>query len=300
MQNFEFDIDLSCEKKRLDIFLSEINTDLSRSYAQRLIEGDFISVNGTPARSKYRLKIGDHVEGTIPDPEPLDVAAENIPLSVLYEDDDIIAIDKPPGMVVHPAPGHYSGTLVNALLFHCKALPGIGGVERPGIVHRLDKDTSGIVVVAKTDAAMQSLSSQFKDRTVNKEYLALVKGVLRHASGIIDVPIGRHKIHRKKMSLDAKGREAQTKYVLISQFESFAYLRLKPKTGRTHQIRVHLASIGHPVLGDNLYGGKTGKGRQMVRQALHAHKLGLEHPPGKGLLLESPLPPDMEDYLNFR
>ncbi len=198
MENFEFDIDLSCEKKRLDTFLSEMNTDLSRSYAQKLIEGKFISVNGTPARSKYRLKIGDHIEGTLPDPEPLDLVAEDIPLSIIYEDDHIIAIDKPSGMVVHPGPGHHSGTLVNALLYHCRDLSGIGGVERPGIVHRLDKDTSGIVVAAKTDAALQSLSRQFKDRTVTKEYLALVKGVLKEAEGVIDFPIGRHRVHRKK------------------------------------------------------------------------------------------------------
>lgn len=297
MENFEFDIDLSCEKKRLDTFLSEMNTDLSRSYAQKLIEGKFISVNGTPARSKYRLKIGDHIEGTLPDPEPLDIVAENIPLNVIYEDDHIIAIDKPPGMVVHPAPGHHSGTLVNALLYHCRDLSGIGGVERPGIVHRLDKDTSGIVVAAKTNAALQSLSRQFKDRTVTKEYLALVKGVLKEAEGEIDFPIGRHRVHRKKMSLDSAGREARTRYEVIRQFEDYAYLRLHPQTGRTHQIRVHLASIGHPILGDSLYGGKTGKGHPMPRQALHAHKLKLDTPGIKRLFLESPIPQDISQYI---
>lgn len=298
MRNFEFDIDLTCEKKRLDMFISEMNADLSRSRAQKLIEKEFISVNGAPAKSKYRLKAGDRIEGAIPDPEPLDAVAEDIPLNILYEDDSIIAVDKPPGMVVHPAPGHISGTLVNALLYHCGDLAGIGGVERPGIVHRLDKDTSGIVAVAKTDAAMQRLADQFKNREIKKVYLALVKGVLKRRRGIINSPIGRHRIHRKKMALDSKGRESQTEYELIRQLDGFAYIRLFPKTGRTHQIRVHLASIGHPVLGDELYGGKTGKGSAMPRQALHAHKLELEHPEGYTLKIESPLPEDILAFMN--
>lgn len=298
MRNFEFDIDLTCEKKRLDTFISEMNADLSRSRAQKLIEKEFISVNGAPAKSKYRLKAGDRIEGAIPDPEPLDAAAEDIPLNILYEDDSIIAVDKPPGMVVHPAPGHTGGTLVNALLYHCGDLAGIGGVERPGIVHRLDKDTSGIVAVAKTDAAMQRLADQFKNREIKKVYLALVKGVLKRRRGIINSPIGRHRIHRKKMALDSKGRESQTEYELIRQLDGFAYIRLHPRTGRTHQIRVHLASIGHPVLGDELYGGKTGKGSAMPRQALHAHKLELEHPDGYTLKIESPLPEDILAFMN--
>ena len=298
MRIFEFDVDLTCEKKRLDAFITEMNSDLSRSYAQKLIEKKLISVNGTPTKSKYRLKAGDHIEGTIPEPEPLDVLAENIPLNILYEDENIIAIDKPPGMVVHPAPGHTTGTLVYALLFHCRDLAGIGGVERPGIVHRLDKNTSGIVAVVKSDLALQSIAGQFKDRTIKKVYLALVKGVLKQARGSIDSPIGRHRIHRKKMAPDPDGRESQTEYELIKQFDGFAYMRLFPKTGRTHQIRVHLASIGHPVLGDLLYGGKTGKGSSMPRQALHAHKLELEYPKGNILRLESPLPQDISLCMN--
>ena len=297
MRTFKFDVDLTCEKKRLDTFITEMDSAISRSYAQKLIARELISVNGTPAKSKYRLKAGDHVEGAIPDPEPLDVVAENIPLKILYEDDNIIAIDKAPGMVIHPAPGHTSGTLVNALLFHCRDLAGIGGVERPGIVHRLDKDTSGIVAAVKSDPALRSIASQFKDRKVKKVYLALVKGVLKQARGLIDAPIGRHKIHRIKMAIDPAGRTAQTEYELIKQFDGFAYIRLSPKTGRTHQIRVHLASIGHPVLGDSLYGGKTGKGVAMPRQALHAHKLELEYPEGNIIKLESPLPQDISSHM---
>jgi 23S rRNA pseudouridine1911/1915/1917 synthase len=293
MQTFEFDIDPTCEKKRLDAFIAEMNINLSRSYAQKLIEEKFISVNGTPSKSKYKLKAGDHIEGTIPDPEHLDVTAENIPLQIIYEDEGLVVVDKAAGMVVHPAPGHFNGTLVNALLFHCKDLAGIGGVERPGIVHRLDKDTSGIVAVAKTESAYKSIAAQFQERTIKKVYLALVKGALRQMQGTIDAPIGRHKTQRKKMAIDEEGRESQTRYELIKQYNGFAYIRLHPTTGRTHQIRVHLASIGNPVLGDDLYGGKTVKSPAMNRQALHAHKLELEHPAGHILKLESPLPEDI-------
>jgi len=270
-----------------------MNSDLSRSFAQKLIEKEFISVNGTPTKSKYKLKVGDHIEGSIPEPEPLDVIAENIPLKIIYEDECLIVVDKPAGMVVHPAPGHTNGTLVNALLYHCKDLTGIGGVERPGIVHRLDKDTSGIVAVAKTESTFKSIATQFHDRKIKKVYLALVKGVLRQMQGTIDSPIGRHKTQRKKMAIDDDGRESQTRYELIKQYDGFAYIRLHPATGRTHQIRVHMASIGNPVLGDDLYGGKTVKGAIMKRQALHAHKLELEYPEGRSLKLESPLPEDI-------
>lgn len=293
MRTIEFDVDHSCENKRLDAFISEMNSDLSRSFAQKLIEKEFISVNGTPTKSKYKLKVGDHIEGSIPEPEPLDVIAENIPLKIIYEDECLIVVDKPAGMVVHPAPGHTKGTLVNALLYHCKDLTGIGGVERPGIVHRLDKDTSGIVAVAKTESTFKSIATQFHDRKIKKVYLALVKGFLRQMQGTIDSPIGRHKILRKKMAIDDDGRESQTRYELIKQYDGFAYIRLHPSTGRTHQIRVHMASMGNPVLGDDLYGGKTVRGAIMKRQALHAHKLELEYPEGRSIKLESPLPEDI-------
>lgn len=297
MQYFEYDIDPACEKKRLDRFLTEVQSDISRSYIQKLIESGQVMVNQAPARPSYKVKIGDHIEFTVPDPAPLEVIAENIPLDIVYEDSSLLVIDKPAGMVVHPGPGHNSGTLVNALLHHCSDLAGIGGVERPGIVHRLDKDTSGLIVVAKTDAALQSISQQFKDREVQKIYLALALGVLKSSKGVINSSIGRHRANRKKMAPVKEGRSAQTRYELIEQFDSFSYVRLYPKTGRTHQIRVHLASIGHPILGDALYGGK-GKGIQMVRQALHAHSLQFEHPLTRELMsFQAPLPPDMADYL---
>jgi len=300
MQQFEYDIDPACGKKRLDVFLTEVQADITRSYIKKLIETERVTVNGAPAKAHYKLKEGDHVTVEVPDPEPLEVQPEAIPLNIVYEDASLIVIDKPPGMVVHPAPGHSGGTLVNALLHHCKDLAGIGGVERPGIVHRLDKDTSGLIVAAKTDVCMQSLTRQFKERDIKKVYLALTKGVFESKTGVIDVPIGRHKIHRKKMSTHTSaGREAQTRYEVLRQLDGFAYVQLFPKTGRTHQLRVHLASIGHPILGDRLYGGTLGPGLpQIARQALHAHRLELTHPvTGNLLKLESPLPSDMEALL---
>ena len=300
MQQFEYDIDPACGKKRLDVFLTEVQADITRSYIKKLIETERVTVNGAPAKAHYKLKEGDHVTVEVPDPEPLEVQPEAIPLNIVYEDASLIVIDKPPGMVVHPAPGHSGGTLVNALLHHCKDLAGIGGVERPGIVHRLDKDTSGLIVAAKTDVCMQSLTRQFKERDIKKVYLALTKGVFESKTGVIDVPIGRHKIHRKKMSTHTSaGREAQTRYEVLRQLDGFAYVQLFPRTGRTHQLRVHLASIGHPILGDRLYGGTLGPGLpQIARQALHAHRLELTHPvTGNLLKLESPLPSDMEALL---
>ena len=300
MQQFEYDIDPACSQKRLDVFLAEVQADITRSGVKRLIESDCVAVNGAPAKAHYKLKEGDQVTMSVPDPEPLEVRPEAIPLSIVYEDECLIVIDKPPGMVVHPAPGHSGGTLVNALLHHCQDLTGIGGVERPGIVHRLDKDTSGLIAVAKTETCMQSLSRQFKDRDIQKVYLAFAKGTFEKPSGIIDAPIGRHKIHRKKMSTRAPvGREAQTRYEVIQQLDGYAYVRLFPKTGRTHQLRVHLASLGHPILGDSLYGGTLGPGLPRIdRQALHAHRLELTHPlSGSSLQLESLLPSDMEALL---
>ena len=302
MQHYEFDIDLNCEKKRLDLFLTEVQSEITRSYVKKLIDGGHAAVNGTPAKPNTRLKTGDRVEWSIPDPEPLEVKAEAIPLDVVFEDDCMIVVNKPPGMVVHPAPGHHSGTLVNALLAHCRDLPGIGGVERPGIVHRLDKDTSGLVMAAKTETALAGLSKQFKDRDIKKVYLALVKGRLAKRQGTIDTAIGRHPHHRKKMSADnTKGRTAQTRYEVIEQFDKFAYLSISPRTGRTHQIRVHLASIGHPILGDALYGGTQGPGLpKMARQALHAHRIRFMHPIlEKEVTLTAPLSAPLERLLTL-
>lgn len=300
MQQLTYKVDPASTKKRLDLFLSTIQQEISRSQVQRLIELEKVAVNGVPARAKYKVKPGDIIEINVPDPTPLDMPAEDIPLNIVYEDDCMVVVDKPPGMVVHPAPGHYTGTLVNALLHHCPDLTGIGGVERPGIVHRLDKDTSGLVLVAKTETAHRSLAHQFKERTVKKVYLALVRGIVKAETGVIDLPIGRHKIHRKKMAPQKEGgREATTAYEVIARYEHFTYLRLYPKTGRTHQIRVHVASLGHPILGDITYGGKLDeKYLKMPRQALHAHQLEIIHPLSEEpKIFVSALPPDMDFYL---
>ncbi|MFQ5673607.1 MAG: RluA family pseudouridine synthase [Nitrospinales bacterium] len=299
MRQFEFEIDASRQKTRLDVFLSEVQPEFSRAYLQRLIEDRHVVVNGGAVRAGYRLRAGDCVGLSVPDPVPLAAAApENIPLNIVYEDEALLVVDKPAGMVVHPAPGHAGGTLVNALLHHCSGLTGIGGVQRPGIVHRLDKETSGLVVVAKTDAALRSLSAQFKARRIEKEYLALVRGRVKNSRGAIRSSIGRHKVHRKKMSAGG-GREALTGYEVVERFEGYSYLRLFPKTGRTHQIRVHLASIGHPVLGDKLYGGKASAGlRKISRHALHARRLTLLHPSSsRPMVFDSPLPEDMALFL---
>lgn len=267
---------------------------------QRLIELEKVSVNGAPVRARYKVKPGDVIEIHIPEPTPPDLSAEAIPLKIIYEDDCMVVVDKPPGMVVHPAPGNSTGTLVNALLHHCKNLSRIGGVERPGIVHRLDKNTSGLILAAKTEAAHRSLVNQFKQRQIKKVYLALVRGIVKADGGVIDLPIGRHKIHRKKMApLKQGGKEAATAYEVIARYPHFTYLRLFPKTGRTHQIRVHAASLGHPILGDKTYGGKLDeKFTQLPRQALHAHQLEIRRPvSGESKKFLSPLPQDLDFYL---
>lgn len=268
METFEYDVDLECEKKRLDVFLTETQGEITRSHIKKLIESECATVNGQPGKSSYRLRLGDHVCLQVPDPVPLDLEAEDIPLDIIFEDEHLLAVNKTAGMTVHPAPGNLHGTLVNALLFHCHDLRGIGGVERPGIVHRLDKDTSGSIVVAKTELAHRSLSEQFKDRTVRKIYLALARGVVKESVGTMTGAIGRHRADRKKMSVHPEGgREAETRFEVIRRFDKFTYLRLLPKTGRTHQIRVHVAAMGHPILGDELYGGKSYGLKKMPRQA---------------------------------
>ncbi len=300
MQQLSYQVDAVSAKTRLDVYLAGVQSEISRSRLQKLIDDDCVSVNGAPAVAKYKVKAGDRVEIRVPSARPLDLPAEPISLNIVYEDDCMVVVDKPPGMVVHPAPGHSKGTLVNALLHHCKDLSGIGGVERPGIVHRLDKDTSGLVLVAKTEAAHKSLARQFKQREIRKVYLALVRGQVKKDKGVIDAAIGRHKVHRKKMATQKEGgREATTEYEVLACYPHFSYLRLFPKTGRTHQIRVHVASLGHPILGDATYGGKVeAKYMKMQRQALHAHRLELSHPlTGEPQVFICPLPADMEHYL---
>lgn len=293
--------------KRLDAFLSE-DPSLSRSAAARLIESGAVTVCGRPERRSYLLHADDEVTLILPEPEPSEALPEDIPLSVVYEDADIIVINKPKGMVVHPAPGNPTGTLVNALLYHCHGeLSGIGGVERPGIVHRIDKETSGLLVAAKNDAAHRALASALEVHDVRREYRALVCGGFRDDEGTVDLPIGRHPVDRKRMAVlregQGKSREAITHFTVLERFGGITYLSLRLETGRTHQIRVHMSHLSHPLLGDELYGGgRTPFERRhaalLSGQCLHAVALTLPHPrTGKLMHFESPLPEEFEKLL---
>lgn len=262
---------------RLDVFIAGKMEDKSRAYIQNLIKEGNVVISGKVKKSNYKLKLKDVVEFSIPDNEKLDVEPENIPLDVLYEDKDVIVVNKPQGMVVHPAPGNYTGTLVNALLYHCTDLSGINGVLRPGIVHRIDKDTSGILVVAKNDAAHNSLAAQLKEHSMNRVYNALVEGVIKEDSGTVDKPIGRHPVDRIKMAVVKDGRHAVTHYNVLERYANNTLIECKLETGRTHQIRVHMSYIGHPIVGDPVYGYKKQK-FNLQGQMLHARKLGFIHP----------------------
>ena len=299
MERYQFEVDEASSNKRLDIFLSENLPEISRSRLKKLIDEKRVPVNEKSRTAGYKVRVKEKIEFQIPPLELLNTEPENLPLDIIFEDEHMLVVNKPPGMVVHPAPGHTKGTLVNALLHYCKDLSGIGGVERPGIVHRLDKETSGLVLVAKTEVAHKVLAAQFKQREIKKEYCALVKGNVKKEKGRIDSAVGRHQTQRKKMDT-GHGRPACTHFQVLQRGENWTYLKIHPLTGRTHQIRVHLASIHHPVLGDKLYGGKnpnTGK-LKMERQALHAHQLELTHPiSGKSFSFSAKLPFDMKSFL---
>lgn len=283
---------------RIDKYISENTDGLTRSAVQRLLEKGNILVNGKSVNKNYKLKLNDNISVEIPEPQVMDTVAENIPLNILYEDDDLLVVNKPKGMVVHPAHGNYNGTLVNALLYHCgKSLSGINGIIRPGIVHRIDKNTSGLLIVAKNDKAHLHLAQQIKEHSFTREYEAVATGYFKEISGTVDAPIGRHKTDRKKMCVTAENsRNAVTHYSVIKQYGGFAYVRLRLETGRTHQIRVHLSYIGHPVLGDDVYGKPY---KDIDGQCLHARKIGFIHPTtGKYMEFTSELPDYFRKILN--
>jgi 23S rRNA pseudouridine1911/1915/1917 synthase len=280
---------------RLDKFVGERCSELSRTHAQQLIADGFITVNGKAVKPSLKLAPGDTVDITIPPESPSTLEPENIPLNIIYEDSDLLVIDKPAGLAVHPAPGTPAHTLVNAVLSYLPGLAADADSLRPGIVHRLDKDTSGLILVAKNRVAQANLSEQFKSRAVSKSYLVLVKGKLTPEKGIIEADIGRDPRNRQRMAVVASGREARTDYRVIKYYGNYSLLEIKPETGRTHQIRVHLAAIGFPVVGDTTYGYKS---PHLSRQFLHASKIGFRLPStGQYVEFESPLPPDLEKAL---
>jgi 23S rRNA pseudouridine1911/1915/1917 synthase len=289
---------------RLDQYMARVIAAQSRSYLQKIIKDGNVLVNGVIKKSSYEVKYDDEITAEMPLPVSLDVLPENIPLDVIYEDESLLVINKPAGLVVHPAAGHFEHTLVNALLYHCgSSLSGIGGVLRPGIVHRLDKDTSGCILAAKNDTAHNALIKQFQDRTVLKEYRSLVNGWVKELSGKIETIIGRHPSNRKRMAVRVDtGKEALTEYEVIERFEKASFLGIILGTGRTHQIRVHLAHIGHPVLGDEEYGKKKSRlqGIEIKRQMLHAYRIGFTHPvDNKWMEFCAPIPDDMQELLDY-
>ena len=277
---------------RIDKCLAEMPSGLSRSHIQKLIKEGDIMVNDKPVKANYRLISGDHVTINIPNLKEPDIAAEDIPLDILYEDEDVIVVNKPVGMVVHPAAGHPDGTLVNALLYHCgDSLSGINGKLRPGIVHRIDRDTSGLIIAAKNDAAHLALAAQLEDHSLYREYHAIAVGGFREDAGAVDAPVARHPVDRKKMAVDrVNGKNAVTHWRVLERYSGYTYLQCRLETGRTHQIRVHLASLGHPLLGDTVYGAKKPV-PGLAGQCLHAKKLTFIHPrSGEQVTVECPLP----------
>lgn len=296
---FEINIEKEHAGERIDKLITDmLSSGYSRSYVQKLINNENVMVNEKPVKSNYKVSENDIVKIMIPYPEELNIEPENIPLDIVYEDDDVILINKPKGMVVHPSAGHYSGTLVNALMYHCTNLSGINGVMRPGIVHRIDMNTTGIIVACKNDAAHISLSNQLKEHSITRYYYAICHNCFNEPSGTVDAPIGRHPVDRKKMAINFKnGKEAITHYEVIENLKNYAFIKCKLETGRTHQIRVHMASISHPLLGDDVYCNAKCS-FDLQGQTLHAGVLGFIHPrTGKYVEYEAPLPDYFEKVL---
>ncbi|PQZ59015.1 MULTISPECIES: RluA family pseudouridine synthase [Bacillus] len=286
------------KSERIDKFVAEINSEWSRSQVQQWIKDAVVTVNGKSVKGNYKVKGNDEITVTIPEPEELDIQPEDMNLEVYYEDADVLVVNKPRGMVVHPAPGHTKGTLVNGLMHHCTDLSGINGVMRPGIVHRIDKDTSGLLMVAKNDMAHESLVNQLVAKTVTRRYKAIVHGVIPHDKGTIDAPIGRDKKERQSMTVDENGKNAVTHFQVLERFKDFTLVECRLETGRTHQIRVHMKYIGYPLAGDPKYGPK--KTLDMNGQALHAGILGFNHPrTGEYIEFEAPIPEVFEEALNI-
>ena len=291
---YEYRVDAG--ESRVDQYLAALDLGITRSRLRQLIVDGQVKVNGAQVKPAHRVREGDHLLVTVPQPRPSGVEAQDIPIPVIYQDSDLVVVEKPPGLSVHPGPGHPDRTLVNGLLALCPDIKGIGGEIRPGIVHRLDKDTSGLMMAAKTQEAHNDLSRQIRDRLVQKGYLALVEGLPSQESGVIDVPIGRDPRRRTRMAVTAGGRESRTGYTLLERAGAFSLLELQLHTGRTHQARVHLAWLGHPLLGDAVYGNRS---RLLARHFLHAHRLAIAHPvTGEPMSFQSALPSDLQDTLD--
>lgn len=299
MSQIRLEADESYMDERLDKFLSAVLPDQSRSYLQKMIKDGSVLVNGKAQKASYRMEDQDEVLVDLPELKEPEIEAENIPLDILYEDDDLLMVNKPKGMVVHPSAGHLTGTLVNAVMYHCKdCLSGINGVMRPGIVHRIDMDTTGVLVICKNDKAHNHVAAQLKEHSITRKYRAIVHGVIKEEEGTVDASIGRHPVERKKMAAGVKnGKRAVTHYRVLQRFRNHTYIECRLETGRTHQIRVHMASIGHPLLGDTVYGPAKNP-LHLQGQTLHAQVLGLIHPStGEYLEVEAPLPEYFEKLL---
>ena len=299
MSQIRLEADESYMDERLDKFLSAVLPDQSRSYLQKIIKDGSVLVNGKAQKASYRMEDQDEVLVDLPELKEPEIEAENIPLDILYEDDDLLMVNKTKGMVVHPSAGHLTGTLVNAVMYHCKdRLSGINGVMRPGIVHRIDMDTTGVLVICKNDKAHNHVAAQLKEHSITRKYRAIVHGVIKEEEGTVDAPIGRHPVERKKMAAGVKnGKRAVTHYRVLQRFRNHTYIECQLETGRTHQIRVHMASIGHPLLGDTVYGPAKNP-LHLQGQTLHAQVLGLIHPStGEYLEVEAPLPEYFEKLL---